>query len=73
MIIIISVMNGHGNILYHHVPAPRQVRTSAFKSSVKLTIDNTKNIIISIMNGIELGYNLTYPSSIELLEKMFIS
>ena len=24
------------------------------------------------MNGIELGYNLTYPSSIELLEKMFI-
>ena len=41
--------------------------------SHQLTIDNTKNIIISIMNGIELGYNLTYPSSIELLEKMFIS
>ena len=32
----------------------------------------TKKNIISIMNGIELGYNLTYPSSIELLEKMII-
>ena len=37
-----------------------------------MAIEITKKNIISIMNGIELGYNLTYPSSIELLEKMII-